>query len=260
MLRTKTILAGIFLVVFVCACPTSSHDAHAQSVVPKLPGVERAEDPDDVVATLEILFLLTILALAPSIIVMTTAFTRIVIVLSFVRRALATQELPPNQVVIGLALFLTFMVMMPTLVKIKDNALTPYMDGKITQRTAFAEAEKPMREFMLTQTRKKDIFLFLRITGGDKKLPEKPTYADIPTSVLVPAFIISELRRAFIMGFMIFLPFVIIDLVVSSTLISMGMLVLPPIMISLPFKILLFVLVDGWYLVVGSLVQSFYVT
>lgn len=254
-LMAMAILCGLLLLPL-----SGGGTLEAQSVVPKLPGIERAEDPSDVVTTLEVFFLLTILALAPSIMVMMTAFTRIVIVLSFVRRALATQELPPNQVIIGLSLFLTFMVMMPTLVEIKDNALTPYMEGKITQRTAFAEAEKPIRRFMLRQTRKKDIFLFLRITGEDKKLPPNPKYSDVGTSILIPAFIISELRRAFIMGFMIFLPFVIIDLVVSSTLISMGMLVLPPILISLPFKILLFVLVDGWYLVVGSLVQSFYVT
>jgi flagellar biosynthetic protein FliP len=187
---------------------------------------------------------------------MMTSFTRIVIVLSFVRRALATQDLPPNQVVIGLSLILTFMVMAPAVKEIKEQALLPYMNAEITQRTAFKRAIEPLRKFMFTQTRTKDLKLFLDITKTP--LPQNPKKSDIPTEVLVPSFVISELRRAFIMGFAIFLPFLIIDLVVASTLISMGMLVLPPILISLPFKILLFVLVDGWHLIVGSIVQSFY--
>lgn len=227
-----------------------------ENVVPKFKFVERAENPDDVVTTLEILFILTVLSLAPSIILMTTSFTRIVIVLSFLRRALATQELPPNQVVIGLSLFLTFMVMSPTLEAMRRKALEPYTKGEITQPEAFKRAVVPLREFMIKHTRRIDVQLFLKIS--DAELPEDATYRDVPTEVLIPAFMISELRKAFIMGFVIFLPFLVIDLVVGSTLISMGMLVLPPILISLPLKILLFVLVDGWHLVVGSLVSSFY--
>lgn len=243
----------------VVACLVFAGGAHlaaAQGIVPTIPGVNRSENPDDVVTTLEILFLLTILSLAPAILVMTTSFTRIVIVLSFLRRALATQDLPPNQIVVGLSLCLTFMIMGPTFREMKETALVPYMNAEITQKTAFIRALEPMRKFMFRQTRQKDLRLFVDISR--LPLPANPTRADIPTEVLVPAFVISELRRAFIMGFALFLPFLVIDLVVASTLISMGMLVLPPVMISLPFKILLFILVDGWHLVIGSLVQSFY--
>ncbi|NUN48112.1 MAG: flagellar type III secretion system pore protein FliP [Candidatus Brocadiae bacterium] len=230
--------------------------ARAEGVIPVIPGVERTDDPDKVVTTLEILLLLTVLAIAPSILVLTTAFTRIVIVLSFVRRSLGTQDLPPNSILIGLSLLLTFMVMAPTFRRIKTHAVVPYMDNRITQKEAIQEAIAPMRKFMLDQTRRKDIRLFLDITKTP--VPAQARNEDIPTEVLVPAFVISELRRAFIMGFAIFLPFLVIDLVVSTTLISMGMLVLPPVLISMPFKILLFILVDGWHLTVGSLVKSFY--
>jgi flagellar biosynthetic protein FliP len=247
------ILVIIFAIALIAGA--FAQDAQAQ-YVPTFKSVGRSDNPEDVVTTLEILFLLTILTLAPAILVMMTSFTRIVIVLSFVRRALATQDLPPNQVVIGLSLILTFMVMAPAVKEIKEQALLPYMNAEITQRTAFKRAIEPLRKFMFTQTRTKDLKLFLDITKTP--LPQNPKKSDIPTEVLVPSFVISELRRAFIMGFAIFLPFLIIDLVVASTLISMGMLVLPPILISLPFKILLFVLVDGWHLIVGSIVQSFY--
>jgi len=222
--------------------------------VPKLP-IDIAKAPDDVVNTLEIMFLLTILSLAPAIVMLTTSFTRIVIVLSFVRRALSTNELPPNQVIVGLALFLTFFTMGPTINAIKNEALTPYLEARITQKTAFRNATEQMRKFMFAQARAKDVRLFLEVSHT--QLPKEPTKADVPTTVLVPAFIVSELRKSFVMGFAIFLPFVIIDLVVATTLISMGMLVLPPILISLPFKILLFVLIDGWHLIVGAIVTSF---
>jgi flagellar biosynthetic protein FliP len=239
------------LAVLACASP-----ALAQGALPTIPGIERSDDPDKVVTTLQVLMMLTVLALAPSILVLTTAFTRIVIVLSFVRRSLGTQDLPPNSVIIGLSLILTFMVMAPTFREVKQHAVVPYLDRKISQKEAFHEAVAPMRKFMLSQTRRKDIKLFLDITKTT--VPAEAKNADIPTEILVPAFVISELRRAFIMGFAIFLPFLVIDLVVSTTLISMGMLVLPPVLISLPFKILLFILVDGWHLTVGSLVKSFY--
>jgi len=233
-------------------------DAHAQSVIP-MPGegiIKRTETPDDVVLTLEIVFMMTILTLVPSILVLMTGFTRIVVVLSFLRRALSTQELPPNQVIIGLSLFLTFMVMRPTIDHIKNEALIPYLDADISQKRAFDIAHSHMREFMFSQTSRGDMEFFILLARLD--LPDVIKRKHIPTSVLIPAFVISELKRAFQMGFMIYLPFVIIDLIVSSTLISMGMLVLPPILISLPFKILLFILVDGWQLIIGSLVASFY--
>ncbi len=222
--------------------------------------MEEAKKPEHVSSSIEIIMLLTILTLAPSILVMATSFTRIVIVLSFVRRALATQELPPNQIIVGLSLILTFMVMSPTLQAIKRDSLDPYTSSEtekqIPQKVAVTRAVGHLRTFMFRHARVKDIYLFMKITEQPEK--EEWTEAHVPTSVLVPAFVISELRRAFIMGFALFLPFMIIDMVVAATLISMGMLVLPPILISLPFKILLFILVDGWHLIIGSLVQSFY--
>jgi flagellar biosynthetic protein FliP len=229
----------------------------AQSV-PYFDGIRQAENPQEVATVLEILILLTVLTLVPSFLVLTTAFTRIVIVLGFLRRALATQTLPPNQVIIGLSLILTFFVMYPTFSRIKDQALVPYMDEEITQKEMFLRSEGHMREFMFVHTRKKDVKLFLELTDFKiDKPPGEVLKSDIGTHILVPAFVLSELRRAFEMGFALFLPFLVIDLVVAAILISMGMLVLPPILISLPFKILLFVLVDGWYLVVGSLMRSF---
>ena len=223
--------------------------------------VEDAGKPGNVSTTIEIIFLLTILSLAPALLVMMTSFTRIVIVLSFVRKAVGTQESPPNQVLTGMALLLTFMIMAPTFSDIKRDALDPYTSpdpGKqITGRVAFDHAVGHLRTFMFNQVRVKDVALFMGLT---KREPRDGGWfeSDVPTEVLIPAFVLSELRRAFIMGFALFLPFVIIDLVVSATLISMGMLVLPPMFISLPFKVLLFVLVDGWHLIVGSLVQSFF--
>lgn len=245
--------AALAMVLWIC---TPARQAVAQNIpIPTVPGVERAESPDDVVLTLEIMFMLTVLTLAPSILMMMTSFTRIVIVLSFLRRALATQELPPNQIVIGLSLILTFMIMRPTFLSIKDDALVPYIDAEISQKTAFDRSLTHMRDFMFTHVLASDLSFFLAISRTE--VPDRVTRKDVPTLVLVPAFVISELKRAFEMGFLLYLPFVIIDLVVSSALISMGMLVLPPVLISLPFKILLFVLVDGWQLIIGSIVASF---
>ncbi|MGC7870294.1 flagellar type III secretion system pore protein FliP [Desulfosporosinus sp. SYSU MS00001] len=203
--------------------------------------------------SLQLLMALTVLTLAPSILMLMTSFTRIVIVLSFVRNALGTQQLPPNQVLVGLALFLSFFVMAPTWNQINTNAIQPYMKNQITQTEALTKAEEPLRDFMFKQTREKDLELFV----GLAKMERPKTYRDIPTYVLIPAFVISELKTAFQMGFAIFIPFMVIDMIVSSTLMSIGMMMLPPMMISLPFKILLFVLVDGWHLVVQSLVTSF---
>ncbi|ASS91547.1 MAG: flagellar biosynthetic protein FliP [Bacillaceae bacterium] len=210
-------------------------------------------DPENVATTVKLLLLLTVLSIAPGILILMTCFTRIVIVLSFVRTSLATQQMPPNQVLIGLALFLTFFIMGPTFQEIHEKALNPLFNNEITIEEAYEQAEKPIKEFMSKHTRQKDLALFLNYANIEN--PE--TIDDIPLVALVPAFAISELKTAFQIGFMIFIPFLIIDMVVSSVLMSMGMMMLPPVMISLPFKILLFVLVDGWYLVVKSLLQSF---
>ena len=201
----------------------------------------------------QILILLAGVTLVPALLFTVTGFTRILIVLGFIRSGLGTPAAPPNQVLVGIALFLTIFVMAPTFTQIKDNAFEPLQKGEITQTEAIKAAEAPLRTFMFKQTRTKDLALFAKLG----KLDSPKTRADVPTYVLIPAFIISELKTAFQIGFMIFLPFLIIDLVVSSVLMSMGMMMLPPIFISLPFKILLFVLVDGWSLVTQSLVQSF---
>ncbi len=205
-------------------------------------------------SVVQLLLIITVLSLAPAILVMMTSFTRIVVVLSFVRNALGTQQLPPTQVIIGLSLFLTYFIMAPTFTQLNNEALQPYMANEITQEQAFKNAEQPLRNFMFHQTREKDLELFVSMA----KIERPQTYSDIPTHVLIPAFVISELKTAFQMGFAIFIPFMIIDMIVASTLMSMGMMMMPPMMISLPFKILLFVLVDGWSLVVKSLVTSFY--
>ncbi|ADV96662.1 flagellar type III secretion system pore protein FliP [Bacillus subtilis] len=212
-----------------------------------------SSDPENVSSTVKLLLLLTVFSVAPGILILMTCFTRIVIVLSFVRTSLATQSMPPNQVLIGLALFLTFFIMAPTFSEINKEALTPLMDNKISLDEAYTKAEEPIKEFMSKHTRQKDLALFMNYAKMDK--PE--SLKDIPLTTMVPAFAISELKTAFQIGFMIFIPFLIIDMVVASVLMSMGMMMLPPVMISLPFKILLFVLVDGWYLIVKSLLQSF---
>lgn len=204
-------------------------------------------------SAISLLLLITVLSLAPAILVLMTSFTRIIIVLGFVRTSLGTQQMPPNQVLIGLALFLTLFIMAPTLSQVNEQALQPYLKNEITQTEALAKAADPMKEFMYKHTRPKDLLLFMDYTKTEK--PE--SYKDIPITVLVPAYAISEMKTAFQMGFMIFVPFLIIDMVVASTLMAMGMMMLPPVMISLPFKILLFVLVDGWYLIVKSLLTSF---
>lgn len=216
-------------------------------------GVRQANSPQDVSVTLQIIFLITILSLAPAILILLTSFTRIIIVFSFLRNAMGTQQMPPNQVLVGLALFLTFFIMSPVFSEINSKALTPYLDNKINFTTALAEAKKPLRKFLLSNTRKKDVLMFLEISNYERP----KTADDIPDLVLIPAFVVSELQTAFEMGFLLFLPFLIIDFVVASVLLSMGMMMLPPVMISLPFKILLFVLVDGWSLIIGSIVKSF---
>ncbi len=210
-------------------------------------------DSQNLSSVIQLIVLLTVLTLAPAIVILLTSFTRIVIVLSFIRTSLATQQMPPNQVLIGLALFLTFFIMAPTLQQVNSNALQPYMQGEIGQEEAFEKGMDPMRTFMFEQTREKDLALFVKM--ADIERPKN--FSDIPNYVLIPSFVISELKTAFQIGFIIFIPFLVIDMVVASALMSMGMMMLPPMMISLPFKILLFVLVDGWNLVIQSLLLSF---
>jgi len=239
--------------LFSCASP-----AFAQGQVLPIPtlriGVGEAKNPEEVSVLIEILFLLTILSLAPAILIMMTSFTRLVVVFSFLRNALGLHQMPPNQILVGLSLFLTFFIMTPVWQTVRENAWIPYKEKKISQEKALEEALKPVRKFMLKQTREKDLALFITMA----KIPKPKDVEDIPTTVLLPSFMISELKTAFQMGFILFLPFLVIDMVVSSVLLSMGMMMLPPAMVSMPFKVLLFVMVDGWYLVVGSLVKSFY--
>ncbi|MFD2208839.1 flagellar type III secretion system pore protein FliP [Virgibacillus halophilus] len=210
-------------------------------------------DPGTVSSSVKLLLLMTVLSLAPSILILMTSFTRIVIVLSFVRTSLATQQMPPNQVIVGLALFMTFFIMAPTFHDVYQDGLQPLFEEKITLDEAYDKASEPMKEFMAKHTRQKDLALFLNYAKKEK--PE--SIKDIPMTTLVPAYAISELKTAFQMGFLIFVPFLIIDMAVASVLMSMGMMMLPPVMISLPFKILLFVLVDGWYLIAQSLLQGY---
>jgi len=210
------------------------------------------DEPGKVSSALQILFLLTILTLAPSILIMTTSFARIIIVLSFLRQAMGTQQTPPTQILIGLGLFLTLFVMGPTWGEINQRALQPYLNEEISQMEALKLAEAPIKRFMLKQTRDKDLSLFVNLTDGQPVSNE-----EVEIQSLIPAFIISELKTAFQIGFLIYIPFLILDMVVASILLSMGMMMLPPVLISLPFKLMLFVMVDGWYLTVGSLIRSF---
>ncbi|WP_405114129.1 flagellar type III secretion system pore protein FliP [Paenibacillus sp. FSL K6-1217] len=243
------LLFGIFSVLLL-------HPVHADPIPNINISVGDNDAPSGGTSSISILLLVTVLSIAPSFLVLMTSFTRIVIVLGFVRTSLGTQQMPPNQVLVGLALFLTLFIMSPTLATVNETALQPYMKGTLTQSEALNKAQEPIKEFMFKQTNTKDLLLFMNYTGSNASV--KPaSYNDIPLTVMVPAFAIGEMKKAFTMGFMIFIPFLIIDIVVSSTLMAMGMMMLPPVMISLPFKIMLFVLVDGWYLVVKSLLLSF---
>ena len=242
--------AALLLVLAASLWPATTH---AQGL-PKISlQVEEAKKGGDVAVSLQLIFLLTILSLAPSILIMMTSFTRIVVVLSFLRTAIGTQQMPPNQLLIGLSLFLTFFIMAPAWERINDEAIQPLIADQISYKQALDRGMVPIREFMLKQTREKDMALFV----GMAKIKQPRNPSDIPNTVLIPSFIISELRTAFQIGFILFIPFLVIDLVVSSILLSMGMMMLPPVTVSLPFKLLLFVLVDGWNLVIHSLVKSF---
>ncbi len=210
-------------------------------------------DPGKTSVVMQIFLLLTILSLAPSLLVMLTSFTRIAIVLSVLRQAIGTQSMPPNQIIIGLALFLTLFIMTPVWQTVHRDALQPYLDNQISQGEAFDRAIRPVRTFMFKQTREKDLAMMIDVA----KQPRPRNIEDVATTVLIPSFIISELKTAFQMAFMLYVPFLIIDMVVASVLLSMGMMMLPPVMVSLPFKLMLFVLADGWHLIVGSLVKGF---
>jgi len=251
--RLLPALFSVCLAVFVILFFVLPDAAQAQSSAPSFSFNLGDQAPDQWSKAIQILILLTVLSLAPAIFIMMTSFTRIVVVLSFLRQAMGTQQAPPNQVVIGLALFLTFLVMAPIWTQVNSEALQPYLEKSISQDKALDLALSPVRKFMLKQTREKDLALFVKIA----RLKQPKTPADIPTYALIPAFMISELRTAFQIGFLVYLPFLVIDIVVASILMSMGMMMLPPVMISLPFKLILFVLSDGWYLVVGSLVKGF---
>lgn len=246
MSRKKKIL--LIAIMTVCASLFSGLTAGAAGTIEELTSTIFGESTE----TIDIIILLTVLTLLPSIIVMLTGFTRIVIVLSFIRNALGMQQTPPNQVIIGLALFLTMFVMGPVFSDVYENAYKPYTNDEITQDEFFERAMEPTREFMLRQTGKSDLTFFVNMSGEELEAP-----GEAPNRVLIPAFLISEIKRAFMIGFFIYIPFIIIDMVVASTLMAMGMMMLPPAMISLPFKVLLFVIVDGWQLVIGTLLQSF---
>ena len=245
----KKIILVIFLVSLILPLMLS-----AQTAVPKVTfGLEQSSDPQDFVLSMKLVLFFTILTLAPSIVIMMTCFTRIIIVFHFLRSAMATQSVPSNQILIGIALFVTFFVMKPVINDINQNAIQPYVKQEINQETTFKEIAKPLKIFMLKQTREKDLGLFIDLRG--EGLPSSKQKLDL--SIIVPAFIISELKTAFQIGFLLYLPMLLIDVIVASVLLSMGMMMLPPMMISMPMKILLFVLVDGWYLIIESLVEGF---
>ena len=246
----------IFVICLVVLNALAINISYAEENTFDLPGVDiQINQPDtneEVADSIKIIALLTILGLAPSILIMMTSFTRFVIVLSFLRKAMSLQGTPPNQILIGLSLFLTFFVMSPVIAEVVDTAYEPFAQGEISQEVALENAQKPLKNFMLKQVRSKDLALFMKISDAD----EIDTVEEVPITTLIPAFIISELKTAFQIGFLLFIPFIVIDMIVASTLMALGMMMLPPVMISLPFKILLFVLVDGWHLIVEKLIIS----
>ena len=248
--RLLLVPALLALMVVASGCVAADGTATVPGALPGAPGAAGASNPTTGV---QLLVLLTVLSLAPALLVMVTSFTRIVIVLSLVRNAVGVPQLPPNQVLIGIAFLLTVFVMAPVWKVVNTEAMQPYLTGQMSQSAAISKAEGPVRTFMLAQTRKADLQLFVGMSQETR--PE--TAADVPTYVVIPSFLLSELKTAFRMGFIIFVPFLVIDIVVSAALLSMGMMMLPPAVVSLPFKILLFVLVDGWGLIIGSLVTSF---
>ena len=228
--------------------------AEAAPIIPSMNvEVGTAENPEEVASTLQVVAVLTLATIAPGILMMTTSFVRIVVIIGFLRNALATQNVPPNQVIVSLALFLTFYIMAPYWSQANDNGLQPYLAGQISQEEAITNVLEPMREFMFRQTRESDLALFVNLSEAERPNSQE----DVSTFVLIPAFMISELKTAFQIGFMLYVPFIVIDMIVATTLMSMGMMMLPPVMISLPFKILLFVMIDGWHLLIQSIIVSF---
>lgn len=240
---------GLFLLVLTCAAV-----ARAQVPMPQISlGLGDTDNPKEIVDSIKIILMLTVLTLAPAILILTTCFTRIIVIFSFLRQALGTQQMPPNQLLVGLSLFLTFFIMRPAFTEINNESIRPYLNGEISQEVALETGLLPLRKFMFKQTRPEDLKLFLNLSGQKNA----KTRADVETMALIPAFVVSELKTAFQIGFIIYLPFLIIDMVIASVLMAMGMMMLPPVVISLPFKIMLFVIVDGWSLIVGSMVKSF---
>ncbi|MEO7716849.1 MAG: flagellar type III secretion system pore protein FliP [Capsulimonas sp.] len=264
-MKFSRIPTGAWAIALSCAAMlVCAHSGYAQGgagtiSIPTIPGAAPAKNPQQVANTLQILMLMTVLTIAPSLLIMTTAFTRIVIVLSFLRSALGTQNIPPNQVMLGLALFLTFFVMGPTFKQVNQDALQPYLSKKLDFATALDRGVIPVRRFMVKQTYKDDIRLFLSMSKTPPPVIKNPAHPEdsLPMTVAIPAFVISELKTGFIFGFIIYIPFIVIDLVVSTLLMSMGMMMLPPTVISLPAKVLVFILADGWHAIAGSLAASY---
>ncbi|MDH4199823.1 MAG: flagellar type III secretion system pore protein FliP [Spirochaetia bacterium] len=247
-----------FLILFFSGALISAQAVYAQAIpIPKIDfNVREAKSPKEVALSVQILLLITLLSMAPAIMLMLTSFTKIIIIFDFVKRALSLQNMPPNQVMVSLALFLTFIIMGPTINDINDNAIKPYMSGKIQSDRFFTEASKPLHKFMVRQVGKegiKEIALFVKLS----KAPKPKNFNEVPMQILIPAFMLSELKKAFFIGFILYIPFLVIDMVVASTLMSMGMIMLPPVMISLPFKIILFVMIDGWSLLTHQIVRSY---
>lgn len=253
--RRRTLMIVLCLLAVLVLFPRLAPAQTASSIpFPQVNiGLDKVDDPERVSVVLEIFLLLTVLSIAPAILIMVTSFTRVVIVLSILRQAMGTQQMPPNQVVIGLAIFLTVFIMQPVVMEIDARAFQPYLERRMALSEALEKASQPLRKFMSKQTREKDIALFIEIS----KMERPKSIEEVSTFVLIPSFIISELKTAFQIAFLLYMPFLIIDMIVASVLLSMGMMMLPPVMISLPFKIILFVLADGWNLIVGSLVKSF---
>lgn len=249
--------SGIIIILIFCFAMFTSVAFAEPIALPKIGvDIDSSSNPEDVTSSIQVILLLTVLALAPSILIMMTGFTRIIIILSFLRNAMGTQQMPPNQVLIGLALFLTLFVMSPVINDINENAFKPYSNGEITQEVAIEKSSGIIKTFMLKQTEKKDLGLFISLSGVKTPIKQEDI-PKLPLTTVIPAFLISELTTAFKIGFLIYIPFLVIDMVVSSTLMSMGMMMLPPVMISMPFKILLFIMVGGWNLLTQSIVNTF---
>ncbi len=253
-IKTWVLIIVMFGIFFAVTDNTSAAGLNLPNITI---GMNEADSPQELSQSLQMIFLITILSLAPSILIMMTAFLRLIISFHFLRAAIGTQTMPSNQILVGLALFLTFFIMSPVFSNIKTNAWDPYQNNQITQAQAVERGIIPLKEFMVKEARDEDIRLFMDLSGRELLQDDSNILNELPLHILIPSFIISELRTGFIIGFLLYIPFIVIDMVVASTLMSMGMMMLPPVMISLPFKILLFILIDGWNLIIGQLVQTF---